>query len=94
MNVYYFMKNGVGRLQDLIFLKGSRGNKKFGNHWSKVFERLVSVRLGRFMKRSGVLPNTHHWRVGSYRPISVQPLIGPIIREFCISSVLWVFKVL
>ena len=26
---------------------------------SKVFERLVSVRLGRFMERSGVLPNTH-----------------------------------
>ena len=25
---------------------------------SKVFERLVSVRLGRFMERSGVLPNT------------------------------------
>ena len=25
---------------------------------SKVFERLVSVRLGRFMKRSGVLPTT------------------------------------
>ena len=26
--------------------------------WSKVFERLVSVRLGRFMERSGVLPTT------------------------------------
>ena len=25
---------------------------------SKVFERLVSVRLGRFMKRNGVLPTT------------------------------------
>ena len=25
---------------------------------SKEFERLVSVRLGRFMERSGVLPNT------------------------------------
>ena len=25
---------------------------------SKVFERLVSVRLGRFMERSGVLPTT------------------------------------
>ena len=25
---------------------------------SKVFERLVPVRLGRFMKRSGVLPTT------------------------------------
>ena len=26
---------------------------------SKVFERLVSVRLGRFMERSGVLPTPH-----------------------------------
>ena len=31
---------------------------------SKVFERLVSVRLGRFMERSGVLPNTQfaYWK--------------------------------
>ena len=39
-----------------------------------------------------------HWRVGrrlgSYRLISVQPLIGSTIREFCISSVLWVLGVL
>ena len=51
---------------------------------SKVFERLVSVRLGRFMEGSGVLPTTQfaavHWRVGrrlgSCRLISVHPLIG------------------
>ena len=31
---------------------------------SKVFERLVSVRLGRFMERSGVLPTTQfsYWK--------------------------------
>ena len=28
--------------------------------FSKVFERLVSVRLGRFMERSGVLPTTQY----------------------------------
>ena len=31
---------------------------------------------------------------GSYRLISAQPLIGSTIREFCISSVLWVLEVL
>ena len=85
---------------------------------SKVFDRLVSVRLGRFIERSGVLPTTQfayrkglgicdallcihckvHWsvgrRLGSCRLISVQPLIGSTIREFCISSVLWVLEVL
>ena len=87
---------------------------------SKVFERLVSVRLGRFMERSGVLPTTQfayrkvrvpvmhicacrihckvHWRagrrLGSFRLISAQPLIGSTMREFCISSVLWVLEVL
>ena len=39
-----------------------------------------------------------HWRVGkrlgSFRLISVQPLIGSTIREFCISSALWVLGVL
>ena len=39
-----------------------------------------------------------HWRVGrrlgSYRLISAQPLIGSTIREFCISSVLRVLEVL
>ena len=38
-----------------------------------------------------------HWRegrrLGSYRLISAQPLIGSTIREFCISSVLWVLEV-
>ena len=38
-----------------------------------------------------------HWivgrRLGSYRLISAQPLIGSTIREFCVSSVLWVFEV-
>ena len=29
-----------------------------GNRWSKVFERLISVSLGRFMECSGVLPTT------------------------------------
>ena len=74
---------------------------------SKMSEWLISVRLIRFMKRSGVLPNTHfvyqkslgtcdalcasrihckvYWRVGrrlgSYRLISVQPLIGSTISE-------------
>ena len=37
--------------------------------------------------------HTLHWRVGirlgSFRLFSAQPLIGSIIREFCISSVLW-----
>ena len=31
---------------------------------------------------------------GSYRLISAQTLIGSTIREFCISSVLWVLEVL
>ena len=39
-----------------------------------------------------------HWRVGrrlgSFRLISAQPLIVSTIREFCISSVLWVLEVL
>ena len=39
-----------------------------------------------------------HWRVGrrlgSFRLISVQPLIGSTIREFCISAALWVLGVL
>ena len=39
-----------------------------------------------------------HWRVGrrlgSCRRISAQPLIGSTIRQFSISSVLWVLKVL
>ena len=30
------------------------------------------------------------WRLGSCKLISAQPLIGSTIREFCISSVLWV----
>ena len=86
----------------------------------KVCERLVSVRLERFMERSGVLPTTQfvyrkglgtcdallcclvhckvHWRdgrrLGSCRLISAQPLIGSTIREFCISSVLWLLEVL
>ena len=33
-------------------------------------------------------------RLGSFRLISVQPLIGTTIREFSISSVLWVLEVL
>ena len=87
---------------------------------SKVFERLVSVRLGRLMEHCGVLPDTSlrigkvwapvmhfcacrmhckgQWRegrrLGSYRLISAQPLIGSTIKEFCISSVLWVLGVL
>ena len=80
---------------------------------SRVFERRVSVCLGRFMERSGALPTwvpvmhfcdcrIHcklHWRVGRrlgslYRLISGQHLIGSTIREFCISSVLWVLEVL
>ena len=43
---------------------------------SKVLERLVAVRLGRFMKHRGVL------------------LVGSTIREFSISSALWVLEVL
>ena len=39
-----------------------------------------------------------HWRVrrrlGSFILISAQPLIGSTIREFCISSVLWVLGVM
>ena len=88
--------------------------------FSKVFERQLSVRLGRFMERSAVLPTTQfvirkvcvnvmhfclcpihckvNWRVGrrlgSYRFISAQPLTRSPIREFCISSVLWVLEVL
>ena len=80
-----------------------------------MFERLVSVRVGQFMERSGVLLTTQfadqkglgtcdalcecrthskvHWKVdsrlGAYR-ISVQPLIGSTIIEFCMSSVMWV----
>ena len=88
---------------------------------SKVFERLVTVCLGRFIWNPVVcfqppslligkiwVPVMHfcachihckvHWRVGrrlgSYRLISAQPMIGSIIREFCISSVLWVLEVL
>ena len=35
-----------------------------GHHCSKVFERLVSVHLGRFIKCSGVLPTTQfaYWK--------------------------------
>ena len=87
---------------------------------SKGFRRLVSVRLGRFIERSGVLPTTKfsylkvwvpvthfcvcpihykvHWRVGMSlgpcRKSLAQPLIGSTIREFTISSVLWVLEVL
>ena len=87
---------------------------------SKVFEHLVSNRLGRFMERRVCIqkpsliigkvwvPVMHfcaflihckvHWRIGSRRGrcrlISAQPLIGSIIREFCISSVVWVLEVL
>ena len=86
---------------------------------SKVFERLVSVRLRRFMESSGfqlhsllitkvLVPVMHicacpiyckvHWRVdrrlGSYRLISAQSLIGSTVRELSISSVLWVLEVL
>ena len=86
---------------------------------SKVLKRLVSVRLGRFMELSGVLPTTQfayrrglatcdalcacrihcklHWRLGrklgSYRLISAQTLIGSTIREFSISSALCAFCV-
>ena len=39
-----------------------------------------------------------HWRVGrrliSFRLISAQPLTRSIIREFCISSVMWVLEAL
>ena len=38
-----------------------------------------------------------HWRVGrrlgSYGLISAQPLIESTVREFCISSVLWVLEI-
>ena len=100
--------------------------------------RLVSVRLGRFMERSGVLPTTQFaYRKGlgtcdallctshtlqsalesgqearifqiafsaafeglrslafsaAFERLAAQP--QPTIREFCISSVLWVLKVL
>ena len=88
---------------------------------SQVFERLVSVRLGRFMESSGVIPTSKfslligkawvpvihfcacpiHFKVdwregrrpGSCRLISAQPLIWSAIREFSISSVLWVLEV-
>ena len=91
--------------------------RQFFSVLSKVYERLVSVRLGRFMERFGVpslligkvwVPVMHfcaclkhckgHWRdgrrLGSYRLISAQPLIGSTIREFYINSVLWVLEVL
>ena len=72
---------------------------------SKVFESLVSVRLGRFMERSGVLPTTQfaihcrvQWRVdrrlGSSRLTSVQLLIGSTIYAFSISSAMLVLEVL
>ena len=86
----------------------------------KVFERLMSVRLGRFMEGSGGfqppslligkvrVPVMHfcscpihcrvYWRVGrrlgSFRFISVPPLIGSTIWVFSISSALWVLEVL
>ena len=85
-----------------------------------MFERLVSVRLGRFMERRGELPTTQFAyrkdlgtcdallcvshtlqcalesgrRLGSFRLTSALPLIGSTIREFCISSVLWLLEVL
>ena len=79
--------------------------------FSEVFERLVSVRLGRFMCfqphslliRKVWVPMMHFClcrihckvhlrkgsRLGSYKLISAQPLIGSTIREFCIISVMW-----
>ena len=39
---------------------------------SKVFERLVSVRLGRFMERSGVLPTTQFAYRNLFLLVSVE----------------------
>ena len=86
----------------------------------KMFERLVSVRLIRFVERSDVLPATQFayrkglstcdallgvshimqsalesgQKLGLCRLISAQPLIGPTIRAFSISSDLLVLEVL
>ena len=73
----------------------------------------MSVRLGQFMERSGVLPTTQFaYRKGlgtcdalqgalesgqEARIVQIdfsEPLIGSTIREFCISSALWVLGVL
>ena len=43
---------------------------------SKVFERLVSVRLGRFMERSGVLPTTQ---------IAYRKGMGTCVALLCVS---------
>ena len=87
---------------------------------SNLFERLVAVRLGRFMEHCGVLPTTQFayrkgfdtydallcvshtpqsalesWqRPGLCRSTSALPLTGSTIREFSISSALWVLEVL
>ena len=46
---------------------------------SKVFERLVSVRLGRFMECSGVIPTTQ---------FAYQKLLGTSIALLCMSHTL------
>ena len=92
----------------------------FERRCKQVFERLVSVRLGRFMERSGVLLTTQFaYRKGlgscdallcvshtlqSALESGQEARIVQIdfsaafdkvtIREFCISSVLWVLEVL
>ena len=71
-------------------------------------ERSGVLLTTQFAYRKGLVPVMHfctslthckvHWRegrrLGSCRLISAQPLIGSTIREFCISSVLWVLEVL
>ena len=87
---------------------------------SKVFERLVAVRVGRFVEHCGVLPTTQFaCRKGLgtcdallcvshtlqsalesgqeariVRSTSALLLIGSTIREFSISSALWVLEAL
>ena len=75
---------------------------------SKVFERLLSVCLGRFMEYSGVLSTTKfayrkchcklRWRVdrrvGSCRLISVHPLMRSTVIAFSTSSPMLVLEVL
>ena len=62
----------------------------------KVYERLVSVRLGRFMERSGVLPTTQfaYWplllaRAFFYWPLLLAPFLSPTVFP-CSSFILGV----
>ena len=58
---------------------------------SKVFERLIALRFGRFLERSGVLPSRQYWNytgvesLRSSRLISVRPLTGLIMGALCLN---------